>query len=189
MLNSLFLVEPQVNSRFPTSLHRRAVCKLRATAHFHNAYHSLSSPPTLILGVWQPQYLPIVVQDRTHFGSFAFLDVLHATNGHQLRLLEKQGYDQHGLSVNDEVNGNLVQEMLGEIDARLVPWIDYDKKFEQLDGSEWEILMGELALEWGVKIIHCLEDEVRVRQMGRARYLEAYEGRQLAWQCIGIFEE
>jgi hypothetical protein len=123
-----------------------------------------------------------------HFGSFTFLDVLHATNGHQLRLLETQGYDRHNLSVNDEVNGNLVQEMLGEIDARLGPWINYDKKFEQLDGSEWEIVMGELALEWGAKIIHCLEDEVQVRQMGRTCYLEAYEGRQLAWQCIGILE-
>jgi len=90
--------------------------------------------------------------------------------------------------VNNEVNGNLVQEMLGEIDARLGPWIDYDKKFEQLDGSEWEIVMGELTLEWGAKIIHCLEDVVWVRQMGHTCYLEAYEGRQLAWQCIGILE-
>ena len=55
----------------------------------------------------------------------------------------------------------MVQKMLDEIDAWLTLWINYDeKKYEQLDGSEWEIVMGELTLEWGARVIHCLEDEV-----------------------------
>jgi len=59
-------------------------------------------------------------------------------------------------------------------------------EFERHEGPEWEAMTGELTLEWGAKIIYCLRDEVRVRQMGHANYLEAYEGGQLAWQSIEV---
>ena len=72
--------------------------------------------------------------------------------------------------------------MLEEIDARLETWIIRDREFERLEGLGWEITTGELALEWGAKIIHCLKDEVCVRQIGYAHYLEAYKRGQLAWQ-------
>ena len=115
------------------------------------------------------------------------LDILHATNGHQLRLIEEQGHGRRKLSRDDEENGRLVREMLDEVDARLAQWIDCDDKFERFEGSEWETMAGELALEWGAKVIHCLKDEIRARQKGHLHYLEAYEGRQLAWQCIEVF--
>ena len=76
--------------------------------------------------------------------------------------------------------------MLEEIDVRLSTWIIKDSEFAQLEGPEWEVMTAELALEWGAKIIHCLRDEIRVREMGHANYLEAYEGEQLAWQSIDV---
>jgi len=114
------------------------------------------------------------------------LDVLHGTNGHQLRLLEKQGHERHKLSTDDESNKALVQIMLDEIDVRLASWIIHDNKFSQLEGLEWEMMTGELGLEWGAKIIYFLRDEVQVRQTGCAAYLEAYEGGQLAWKSIDV---
>jgi len=76
--------------------------------------------------------------------------------------------------------------MLEEIDVRLSTWITKDNEFAQLEGPEWEVMTGELALEWGAKIIHCLRDEIRVRETGHANYLEAYEGGRLAWQSIDV---
>jgi hypothetical protein len=76
--------------------------------------------------------------------------------------------------------------MLEEVDMCLATWILHDNEFEQFGGPEWEMMTGELALEWGAKIIYCLRDEVRVRQLGREYYLEAYKGEQLAWQSINV---
>jgi len=75
---------------------------------------------------------------------------------------------------------------LEEIDVRLATWILHDNEFEKFEGSECETMIGELALEWGAKIIHCLRDEVRVRQRGCTYYLDAYKGKMLAWQSIDI---
>ena len=114
------------------------------------------------------------------------LDVLHGTNGHQLRLLEEQGHERYEISTDDESNGELVRRMLEEIDVRLATWIIRNEQFEQLEGPEWEVMTGELALEWGAKIIDFLRDEVCMRQTGRVAYLEAYEGRRLAWQSVDM---
>ena len=83
-------------------------------------------------------------------------------------------------------DGQLVQRMSEEIDARLSAWIATDNEFSQIEGLEWDVMTGELALEWGAKVIHCLRDEVQVRRMGHKNYLDAYEGRRLAWQCIEV---
>jgi hypothetical protein len=115
------------------------------------------------------------------------LDILHATNGHQLRLIEEQGHGRRKLSRDDEENERLVHEMSDEIDVRLAQWIECDKEFEQFEGSEWETMTGKLALEWGAKVIHCLKDEVRARREGHIHYLEVYEGGHLAWQSIDVF--
>lgn len=182
--------EPQVGLHIPSSLHCRAAYKFRSTSHFINAYQGRSSP-TLILGIWEPQYLPIILQDATSYSEPALenLDVLHSTNGHQLRLLEGQGHERRKLIADENSNGGLVRDMLEEIEARLTTWIIHDNEFEEFEGSEWEVMTGELALEWGAKVIHCLKDEVCVRQIGYAHYLEAYERGQLAWQSIDIIEE
>ena len=180
-------MEPDIDTRFPPSLHRKASYKLRSTPDFIKAYQGLSSP-TLILGIWEPQYLPIVFPDTTaHARSPSnILDILHGTNGHQLRLLEEQGRERHKLSTDDKTSGELLQRMLEEIDVRLSTWIIKDREFAQLEGSGWEVMTAELALEWGAKIIHCLRDEIRVREIGHANYLEAYEGGRLAWQSIDV---
>lgn len=138
--------------------------------------------------IWEPRYQPIVSPETTIYddGSTLLLDVLHSTNGEQLRLLEKQGHNQHKLTIDDISNRDLVQGMLEEIDVRLASWILHDDKFEHLEGSEWEIMTGELALEWGAKVIYCMRDEVRVRQLGCASYLEAYECGRLGWQSIDV---
>ena len=150
------------------------------------AYHGLSQP-TVTLCIWEPRYQPIVSPETTiHDGSDLLLDVLHSMNGHQLRLLEEQGHERRKLSADDILNQNLVGRMLEEIDMRLATWILHDNEFEQFEGPEWEMMAGELALEWGAKIIYCLRDEVRVRQLSCNYYLEAYEGGCLAWQSIDV---
>ncbi|KIM90170.1 hypothetical protein PILCRDRAFT_765680 [Piloderma croceum F 1598] len=116
----------------------------------------------------------------------SILDILHNMNGNQLRLLEERGHERRKLSMDDESSRNLVQAMLEEIDVRLATWITHDNEFERFTGSEWEITTRELALEWGAKIIHILRDEVRVRQLGCAHYVEAYESGRLAWQSIDV---
>jgi hypothetical protein len=165
-------------------LHDRASYKIRSTSHFIDAYQG-QSLPILILGIWEPLYLPIVLLDTTSYdGSTSnFLDILHGANGHQLRLLEEQGHKRHGISMDD---GQLVRRMSEEIDARLSAWIATDNEFSQIEGLEWDVMTGELALKWGAKVIHCLRDEVQVRRMGHKNYLDAYEGRRLAWQCIEV---
>ena len=181
-------MEPHIYPDFPASLHRRAVYKFRSTLHFIKAYQGLSSP-SLILGIWEePQYLPAILLDTTSCdrSDSDMLDVLHATNGHQLRLLEEQGHERYKISTDDESNTVLVRRMLEEIDVRLATWIIHDEQFEQLEGLEWEVMTGELALEWGAKIIYFLRDEVFVRRKGCAAYLEAYEGGQLAWQSVDM---
>ena len=114
------------------------------------------------------------------------LDVLHGTNGHQLRLLEAQGHERHKLSIDGDSNQDLVQGMVKEIDMRLATWTTYDYEFEQLEGLGWEVMTGELALEWGAKVIYCLRDKVRVRQLGHTHYLEAYKNGCLAWQSVDV---
>jgi hypothetical protein len=181
-------MEPHIDPGFPPSLHHRAFYKIRSTSDFIKAYQGLSSP-TLFLGIWEPRYLPIVFPDTgtTHDESPSnILDVLHSTNGHQLRLLEEQGHERRKLSTDERTSGELLQRMLEEIDVRLSTWVTKDNEFAQLEGSEWEVMTGELALEWGAKIIHCLRDEIRVRETGHANYLEAYEGGRLAWQSIDV---
>jgi len=176
--------ELHVYPDFPASLCCRAAYKIRSTSHFIEGYHGLSSP-YLILGIWEPQYQPIVLLDTTT-DDRSILDILHHMNGNQLRLLEERGDERHKLSTDDESSRNLVQAMLEEIDVRLATWITHDNEFEQFTGSEWEITTRELALEWGAKIIHILRDEVRVRQLGCAHYVEAYESGRLAWQSIDV---
>ena len=187
ILNSTSSSESPINPDFPSSLHDRASYKIRSTLHFIRAYQD-QSLPILILGIWEPLYLPIVLLDTTCYdGSTSnFLDVLHGANGHQLRLLEEQGHERRKLSTDERTSGEMLQRMSEEIDVRLSSWIIEDKKFAQLEGLDWEVMTGELALEWGAKIIHCLKDEIRVREMGHANYLEAYEGGQLAWQSIDV---
>jgi hypothetical protein len=184
--NPLLPAEPHVDLDIPLSLHRRAAYKIRSTPQFTEAYHGLSLP-TVTLYIWEPRYQPIVSPETTiHDGSDSLLNVLHSTNGHQLRLLEEQGHERRKLSVDDISNRNLVGGMLEEIDMRLATWILHDNEFEQFEGPEWETMTSELALEWGAKIIYCLRDEVRVRQLGRNYYLEAYKGERLAWQSIDV---
>ena len=182
--NSHSSTELHVYLEFPASLRRRAAYKIRSTSHFIDGYHALSCP-TLILGIWEPQYRPIVLLDTTT-DDRSVLDILHSMNGNQLRLLEEQGHERHGLSKDNKSSSILVRAMLEEIDARLATWIIHDNEFEQLVGPEWEITTRELALEWGAKIIHCLRDEVRVRQLGCTYYLEAYKGERLVWQSINV---
>ena len=184
--NSLSPTEPpsHVYPEFPVSLCCRAAYKIRSTSHFVEGYHALSCPP-LTLGIWEPEYQPIVSLDTTTDDRL-ILDVLHNMDGHQLRLLEEQGHKRHNLSIDDKSNRNLVQVMLEEIDARLATWIIYYNKFEQLEGLEWEVMTSELALEWGAKVIFTLRDEVRVRQLGYSQYLAAYASGGLAWQLINL---
>jgi hypothetical protein len=182
--NSHSPTEPHVYSEFPASLRHRAAYKIRSTSHFIEGYRGLTQP-TLILGIWEPRYLPIVLLDTTTDDRL-ILDNLHNINGHQLRLLEEQGHERRRLSMEDGSSRNLVQAMLEEIDMRIATWIIHNNEFEQFEGSEWETMKGELALEWGAKIIHCLRDEVWVRQLGCTRYLEAYESGGLAWQSIDV---
>jgi len=178
--------EPHVDSDIPLSLRRRAAYKIRSTPQFTEGYYGLS-PPTITLCIWEPRYQPIVTPETTlHDGSASMLDLFHNTNGHQLRLLGQQGRERRKLTMDDISNGNLVGGMLEEIDVRLATWILHDNEFEKFEGPEWETMIGELALEWGAKIIHCLRDEVRVRQRGCTYYLDAYKGKKLAWQSIGI---
>ena len=68
-----------------------------------------------------------------------------------------------------------MQDMLEEIGAHLATWNIHDSKFKGFEGSEWETMIGKLALEWGAKVIHCLKDEVGVWQVGYTHYLEGYD--------------
>ena len=89
---------------FPASLHRRAIAKLRTTSHFRDAHQGLSIP-TLHLSIWEPpQYLPTVSSDTSHQDrpALLMLDILHTTNGHQLRLIEEQGHGRRKLSRDDD---------------------------------------------------------------------------------------
>ena len=46
-------------------------------------------------------------------------------------------------------DGQLVRRMSEEIDARLSAWIATDNEFSQIEGLEWDVMTGELALKWG----------------------------------------
>src|ERR1700732_3582760 len=113
--DSLSPTEPHVYPEFPVSLCCRATYKIHSTSHFIEGYCALSCPP-LTLGIWEPQYQPIVSLDTTTDDRL-ILDILHNMDGHQLRLLEEQGHKRHNLSIDDKSNRNLVQVMLEEIEA------------------------------------------------------------------------
>ena len=113
------------------------------------------------------------IQPDTTTDDRLILNILHNMDGHQLRLLEEQGHKQHNLLIDNKSNRNLAQVMLEEVDAQLATWIIYDNKFVQLEGLERKVMTSVLALWWGLKVIYTLRDEVWVRQLGYAQYLEA----------------
>jgi hypothetical protein len=102
--------------------------------------------------------------------------------------LEEAGHTRYQQADCAETNERLVEAMDNEIVTRLAEWKIVDDEFTSFEGSEWDNTIGELALEWGAKVLYCLRDEMQIRRSGYEMYLEAYEGQTLAWQCVQIID-
>jgi hypothetical protein len=156
---------------------------MRSTSIFRAAHSGVCPFP---LCIWEPPYWPHAKADDVVYDA-PLLNTRHAMNGYQLRLLEDAGHKRYE-QFSSEANPRLAKSMEREVEARLMEWTAGYEQFAYFEGSDWDIMVRDLAVEWGAKVLYCLRDEARLRRSGYDKYLTAYKDQTLKWQCIKVVD-
>lgn len=138
------------------------------------------------LGIWSAPYEPVT--NGILNGDHNLLDLFHSLNGWNLAHLERTGAERYQEAAEVDANTEMIKMMRREIETRLVQWSAKYEAFQNFEGSELDMVVGDIALNWGAKLVFCLEDELQTRTQGLDAYLGAYKAKELAWQCIAIVE-
>jgi hypothetical protein len=87
-----------------------------------------------------------------------------------------------------DANAEMLRTMKREVEARLAKWNAQYDTYQISEGSEFDMMVGDVGVNWGARQVFCLNNELEVRTCGFDVYLEAYREKRLAWQCIAVFE-
>ena len=87
-----------------------------------------------------------------------------------------------------DANAEMIETMKRELEARLAKLNAQYDAYRISEGSELDMMVGDVAVNWGARQVFSLKDELEVRTRGLDAYLEAYREKKLAWQCITVIE-
>jgi|SRR5882762_769780 len=174
--------------RLPSPLFAFAHRPLRATPLFTQASqgHPECDIPDLGIATHPYHRLPdlfhllLISADTTDM-----LDMYHALNGKQLRHLREMGIQRYVEASKAGAFGKSTRRLTEELEDRIRQW---ESLYSQGEPSgEREMMVYDLCVEWGAKVVFGMHEELESRGRGWDFYRASYVAKRLAWQNINVY--
>jgi len=161
---------------------------LRATKLFTQASQGRTQydVPELGITVYPYHRLPqLQLSSLIDADDETLLDMYHTLNGKQLRHLREMGHQRYTEALKAGGFEESTRRLLGELKDRIGQWENLCNQEEPL--KEREMMLYDLCVEWGVKVIFGMHEELESRNQGWDFYQTSYMAEGLAWQIINLY--
>jgi hypothetical protein len=113
------------------------------------------------------------------------LDMYHTLNGNQLRQLREMGHQRYTEALRAGEFEESTRRLLGELGDRIGQWEHIRDQVKP--SGEREMIVYDLCLEWGAKVIFGMHEELESRNQGWDFYRASYEAKRFAWQNTNVY--